>query len=317
MVILNPYAGRGRGARIKAPVQQALSAAGIAYDYSETTAQGQGIELAHQARTDGYSTIVAVGGDGTVNEVINGLARACPPDQPVGKLAIVSVGSGNDFAHTLGIAQDPTRAVQAIGRGATRLCDLGHVVIQTRQGASGGGTIGAGATIERYFNNNFGIGLDPQVTLESFKISWLSGVALYGLAALRALWKYQAPALHLRWETENGTIQERDRPILLASVGNAPRSGGGFHLTPNARIDDGLLDLVMADAMPRWQVLRLLPKAIPGKHLGDPAVTLVLIRTLQISAPQPFPLELDGEVVTQSAERLEMTVQPSRLEVIV
>ena len=310
MVILNPASGRGRAARAKAALQNALSAAGLTFDYVETTAQGQGIELAHQAAADGYGTIVAVGGDGTVNEVVNGLMLASKPDQPASKLAIISVGSGNDFAHSVGIDQDPVPAAQAIARQQSRPCDVGHVFIQTTIG----GTTG---TIERYFTNNFGIGLDPQVTLESFKIKRLSGIALYGLAALRALWKYQPPALQLRWETEQGETQERRSALLLASVGNTSRSGGGFHLAPNARIDDGLLDLVMADAMSRWQVLGLLPKAIPGKHIGDPAVTVVLIRRLQISAEEPFPLEMDGEVITQSALNIELTVRPGYLQVIV
>ncbi len=310
IVILNPSSGRGRAARLKATFQNALSAAGIRFDYVETAAQGQGIELARQAAMDGYGTIVAVGGDGTVNEVVNGLMQATQAGKSESRLAIISVGSGNDFAHTVGIAQDPTLAAETIARQKSRQCDVGHVRIHTASGDSTG-------TIERYFNNNFGIGLDPQVTLESFKIKRLSGIALYGLAALRALWKYQPPALQLQWETGDGEIQERQTPILLASVGNTPRSGGGFHLAPNARIDDGLLDLVMADAMPRWQVLQLLPKAIPGKHLDDPAVKVVLIRSLRISAGSPFPLEMDGEVITQSAIAVELTVQPGRLQVIV
>lgn len=305
LVILNPYSGRGQGGRMKITVQNALTSAGIVYDYIETEAQGQGIALAKQAVDEGYATLIAVGGDGTVNEVINGLARGAAAGGTAGKLAIVSVGSGNDFAHTLGIAQDPIQAVEAIARGASRPCDLGHVLIHT-----------AGTTIERYFSNNFGIGLDPEVTLESFKLKRLSGIALYGVAALRALWKYEAPPMHLCWETASGESGEWHAPLLLASIGNTPRSGGGFHLNPHAVVDDGLLDLVMADAMPRWQVLQLLPKAIPGKHLGDPAITSVQIRSVHITAERPFPLEMDGEVVTQAAEEIQITVQPARLEVI-
>jgi YegS/Rv2252/BmrU family lipid kinase len=282
-----------------------LAAAAIDHELVETTAPGQGIELAQQALRQGYTTVVAAGGDGTVNEVINGLIKATPPDQPAGTLGLISIGSGNDFAHTLGIPQEPVAAAQALVRGATRFCDVGHVTIETANGQ-----------IERCFNNNFGIGLDPEVTLESFRIQWLSGVALYGLAALRALWKYQPRTLQMKWEDAAGQQGERHTPILLASVGNTPRSGGGFHLTPNARIDDGLLDLVMADMMPRWQVLQLLPKAIPGNHLGDPAVSSHAIRTLHIRGEQPFPLEMDGEVVTQSATAVTIRVQPGRLRLI-
>lgn len=305
LVILNPYAGRGRGGRIRTTLQEALTAAGIAHDYVETKAQGQGIELALQALDRGYDTVIAVGGDGTLNEIINGLARGSATAQPTCKLGIISVGSGNDFAHTLGIAQEPLQAVQTIARGNIRPCDLGHAVIHM-----------TGGTVERFFNNNFGIGLDPQVTLESFKIKRLRGIAMYGVAALRALWRYEAQPMHLQWENAAGERGEWDAPLLLATIGNTPRSGGGFHLTPDAKIDDGVLDLVMAKTMSRWQVLQLLPKAIPGNHLGDPAVTAVQVRSVNISAAQPFPLEMDGEVITQVAETIEITVQPSRLAVI-
>lgn len=305
MVILNPSSGRGRGGRIKATIQRALAASGFAHQFIETTAQGQAIELAQQAVEEGFQTLIAVGGDGTVSEVINGIARSAPAPSTACRLGIISVGSGNDFAHTMRIAQDPVQAIQTIMRGSTRPCDLGHVVIHTATG-----------TIERYFNNNFGIGLDPQVTLESFKIKYLRGIAMYGLAALRAIWAYSAPTVQLHWVDGAGNQGEWHAPLLLASIGNTPRSGGGFHLNPHAKIDDGLLDLVMAANMPRWQVLRLLPKAIPGNHLGDPAITSVQLSTVTISADRPLALEMDGEVITQAAEKITITVAPAHIAVI-
>ncbi|MEZ4675459.1 MAG: acylglycerol kinase family protein [Caldilineaceae bacterium] len=130
LVILNPHSGRDRAGRQKTKLLRALSDAGLIYDLVETIAPGQGIELARQAVADGYTTVVAAGGDGTINEVVNGLVRGSAGDQSVGKLAILSVGSGNDFARTLGISQDPRAAAQAIAKGTARTCDLGHVVIQ-------------------------------------------------------------------------------------------------------------------------------------------------------------------------------------------
>lgn len=306
MVILNPYSGRGRGGRMKAQLLAALADAGIAHDLAETTRQGEAIDLAQKAHDDSYQTIVAVGGDGTVSEVVNGLAQATATGQPVGKVAIISIGSGNDFAHAWSISQNPAKAAQAIARGITHSCDLGHVVIQA-----------AGKTIERYFNNNFGTGLDAQVTLESIKIKRLQGVTLYVTAALRALWKLKTPVVDLRWEAADGETHERQAAISLVSVGNTPRSGGGFHLTPSAQMDDGLLDLGIADALSRWQLLQLLPKALQGAHVGHPAFTLVQFRNLCLTSNDPLPVEMDGEVITEHAERVDMTVQPARLQLIV
>ncbi len=306
LVILNPTAGRGRGGRIKAKLHNALAAAGIAHDMAETSRRGDAIDLAHKAREDGYQTVVAVGGDGTISEVVNGLAQATPAGEPVGKVAVVSVGSGNDFAHTWQIASDPAEAVKAIARAQVHTCDLGHVRIQA-----------GGETIERYFNNNFGTGLDAQVTLASEKIKWLQGALLYGTAALQALWRLETPSVDLRWAGAEGQQHEWSAPISLVSVGNTPRSGGGFQLTPGARTDDGLLDLGIAAALSRWELLQLLPKALQGNHVAHPAFTLTQFRQLHLTTAHPLAVEMDGEVITEVAEQIEITVQPARLQLVV
>jgi YegS/Rv2252/BmrU family lipid kinase len=306
IVILNPSSGRGRGDRIKVQLQTALTKAGIVYDLVETTRHGEAIDLAQKAYTDGYGTFVAVGGDGTVSEVVNGLVQAAPAEKPVGKVAIISVGSGNDFAHAWHISSNLEEAAKAIAKGTTQACDLGKVTIQAK-----------GKTIERHFNNNFGTGLDAQVTLESLQIKRLQGAMLYGTAALRALWKLKTPVVDLRWEAADGESHERHGPISLVSVGNTPRSGGGFQLTPGAQMDDGLLDLGIADALSRWQLLQLLPKALQGNHVDHPGFTLLQFRKLRLTTNDPLPVEMDGEVITEHAEQIDMHVQPARLQMIV
>lgn len=306
LVILNPAAGRGRAGRIRAKVLDAFSHAGMTYDLVETNAAGEGVQAASQAGKAGYTTIIAVGGDGTISEIVNGLGQATAPEEPIGTVGILAVGSGNDFAHALGISQDLEQAAQTLVVGRTRACDLGYATICTAE-----------STIERYFNNNLGLGLDPQVALESLLLKRLQGLLLYGVAALRALWRYQPPVMHLQWVGEDGRRDKWHDALLLASVGNTPRSGGGFHLAPHAEVDDGLLDLVFAGALSRWQVLQLLPKTIVGKHLHHPAITFARISHLQIRGAVPFPVELDGEVITQRAEHMEIGIHPQRLQVIV
>lgn len=306
LVILNPTSGRGRGVKLRSQLSAALNDAGVTHEIVETTRGGEGIELAQQGHADGYQTIVAAGGDGTVSEVVNGLAQINPGAPIATKVAVVSVGSGNDFAHAWNVAQSPTAMASAIARGETRPCDLGHVTIQA-----------GGKTIERYFNNNFGTGLDSQVTLESLKIKRLQGVMLYGMAALRALWRLETPVVKIEWESADGVMHRYEAPISLVSVGNTPRSGGGFQLTPGAQMDDGLLDLGIADAMSRWQLLQLLPKALQGAHVHHPAFTLVQFKRLTLSTAVPLAIEMDGEVITEEAEQIEMVVQPARLQLIV
>lgn len=305
-VILNPYAGRGLGGQLRPQILAAFDEAGVKVELVASQGVGHAIELARAARTAGVATVVAAGGDGTVSEVVNGLAQATPAGESVGRLGIIPIGSGNDFAAMIGCPLDVRRAVATIRTGATRRVDLGRAAIHTRA-----------ATIHRYFDNNLGIGFEAWVTLESYKIKQLRGLALYVVSALRALRTYPTPTINVTWETINGEVHRRTQPTLLISVGNGPRTGGGFYLTPDALFDDSQLDVGIAAAVSRLRILWLLPKAIFGKHTSDPAVTMVRCRTLQVKANSPAPVHVDGEVLTAAAERVEIAVEPGRLEVIV
>ncbi|RIK38303.1 MAG: diacylglycerol kinase [Chloroflexi bacterium] len=305
-VILNPYAGRGLGGELKPQILAAFDELGVTVELVASQGVGHAIELARAVRTAGVATVVAAGGDGTVSEVVNGLAQATPAGEPVGRLGIIPIGSGNDFAATVGCPLDIRRAVATICAGATRRVDLGHAAIHT-----------GAATIHRYFDNNLGIGFEAWVTLESYKIKRLRGLALYIVAALRALRTYPTPTTNITWETVNGEVHRRTQPTLLISVGNGPRTGGGFYLTPDALFDDGQLDVGIAASVSRPHILWLLPKAIFGKHTSDPAVTMVRCRTLQVKTDSPAPVHVDGEVLTAEAEWIEVSIEPARLEVIV
>lgn len=305
-VILNPAAGRGRGAQIKSQLGAALTQAGLPFELFESQARGHAIELARQARAAGSTTVVAAGGDGTVSEVLNGLVQATAPDAPVGRLAIVPIGSANDFSEMAGCPRPVSAVVRAIAAGTTRYIDLGGVTIQTESGE-----------IARYFGNNVGIGFEAQVTLESYRIRWLRGTLLYGLAALRALRSCPTPLIQTRWQDEHGAWQAVEQPTLLISIGNSRRTGGGFYLTPDAKMDDGLLDVGIAAVRSRLHILSLLPRALVGKHTTDPAVKMVRCTRLEVASTEPVPLHVDGEVLTAAATRIAIDLQPKRLQVIV
>lgn len=305
-VIFNPYSGRGQGRKLKARLIAALEAVDLDFELVETEYPGHGIELATQARRAGFATIVAAGGDGTVSEVVNGLVQSTPAPEPAGRLGLLPVGSGNDFATMVGIPAQLDEAVQRLVADETRIVDLGHAIWTTGHGIQA-----------RYFDNNMGIGLEAAVTLESYNIRRLTGSALYLVAALRTLRHYDAPDIELACDLADGERWQRNGPILMVSIGNSPRAGGGFYLTPDALLDDGLLDVGVADAVPIHRVLRLLPKALFGKHVSDSAWNMHRCHHVHITCPGGVPVQLDGEVVAHEAFEVSITAHAGRLTVIV
>ncbi len=306
-IILNSYAGRGNGARVAGAIQAAFRRGNVPFEITETTAPGEAISLAQRARLEGYEIIAAVGGDGTINEVVNGLALATPEGETVQGLAVLPAGSGNDFATMVGAAKNFDAAVHAIHQGNTRRVDLGRV--EAFDGRS---------SCHRYFDNNLGMGFEAQVTVESRKIKWLRGFAIYLWAVIRAMRAYDQPHFEIGWTDGEGTVYEVAKPMLLVSIGNSRRTGGGFYLTPDAVMDDGLLDLVFADALSKVGILTLLPKAMTATGLhGQKAVQFGQLRSVCIATQQPAPVHTDGEIISHRVEKLSVEVQPKRLEVII
>ncbi len=308
LIIFNPYSGRGAGLRAKDSLCAALKRAEIKFDMVETEHAGHAILLAHRARIGGYSTVVAAGGDGTISEVVNGLMRASVSDGSAlaGTLGVMPIGSGNDFATMVGASLDLEQAAERLAAGQTRIVDVGRAHYKVD-----------GVWSDRYFDNNMGLGLEAAVIIESNKIRRLRGVILYATAAVRALIKQKSPHMHLRWEGADGEIGERDEGTLLVSVGNSQRAGGGFYLTPDARLDSTLLDVAIAKDISRPAVLALLPRAMFGKHTGHPAVTMLRIKKLTIAIADGAPMQMDGEIMAEKVNEVEITVLPQRLRVIV
>ena len=161
-----------------------------------------------------------------------------------------------------------------------------------------------------------GIGLEASVILESNKIRRLRGMLLYAMAAIRTIVKNRSPHMTIKWRTQGGEEGSHDKPTLLVSVGNSPRAGGGFYLTPNAELDNKQLDVAIADDLPRPQVLALLPRALRGTHTTHPAVTMLRIEKLTIQVPDGAPVQMDGELVHEHACEVQITVIPHKLELI-
>lgn len=298
-VILNPWAGRGAAGRKQPELEQALADAGIDYTLSMTHVRGGATELTCQAIAQGFTRVVAAGGDGTINEIVNGIKRAEKTERRTAALGIVPLGTGSDFARTaFGHSTDLQAAVARLVHGRSMAIDVGHVQVAGGEG--------------RFFLNGLGLGLDAQAAAEALKIRRLKGLAVYLVAILRAQRNYKAPAMSVRYDSAH--VQRR---LLFASVANGRFQASGFLLTPDAQIDDGKLDVCIVDHMGLLGVVRHLPKVIQGTHGRLKEVTLAQVRTVTVDAEGTIPVATDGEVVTTSARTIHAHILSGSLELLV
>jgi diacylglycerol kinase family enzyme len=289
-VIYNPTAGRRRA---RARLDRARRALAGRAAFWPTTAAGHAEELATQAASAGFAIVAAAGGDGTVHEVVNGLLRAATPETA---LAILPVGSANDYAFSLGLNADsqfwcdPT-----IG---PRLVDIGVV----RSGAR-----------RRWFCNGLGLGFNGAVTLESRKIKWLQGLALYGLALLTALIRrYRFIHMTIGMDAE----PERTTPTLALTLALGCREGN-FVVAPDALLDDGLFNYIHVGQLSRWGFLCLAPGLFAGHLPKDhPLLRMGRCRSVRLHAQEPLLVHTDGEFFCRHEDglrELEVEVLPGAL----
>lgn len=294
-LVVNPAADRGRTGERVSLVSETLRGFNIEHDLVQTEAPGQAIELARQAAAEGYDLVVAVGGDGTCNEVMTGLLAAAEAGRPA-MMGVIPMGSGNDFAYALGIPNDLAGACAVLTRGRERVVDVGRVTVDGQP---------------RFFTNGVGLGLDGEVAIETRKVRRLYGFALYLWSALRVIgfgrWPYQVDF------SLNG--EQYRQPVTLFAVGNGPRAGGGFFLTPFAKPDDGLLDICYAGPKSKLGLLNLLPKATKGTHIHDAAVTLATSTHIKIVAEEGIPGHIDGEILCTAGKDFVFEIIPQALRV--
>jgi YegS/Rv2252/BmrU family lipid kinase len=291
-IIANPYAGRWKARDAIAGIEQVCREIGLDGDLMVTEGPGHATALAREAALAGHTPIVAAGGDGTISEVLNGLMQAAG-DEVAGPLGIVPLGSADDLSDMLGLEKQIETACRVIAEGHTRLIDVGCV--------NG-----------RFFGNNSAVGLEPMVTITQAAMKRVKGTPRYVLAALETILAHEPWHMRLAWDEG-----EYEGPVTLVSVGNSPRTGGAFWMTPNAELDDGYLDFVYAGDLGRIKLLRLLPTTFDGSHVERPEVHYVRTTRLAIDCDPPTPIQADGELFERSASRVEYTILPRRLRVIV
>lgn len=303
LVILNPASDRGRAARAGAAAMDALLAAGVRAELATTDRRGHATEIARAAASERGIPVLAVGGDGLVHEVVNGLLLAAGGASSA-PLGVVPMGSGNDFAKMLGIPpRRPREAVTRILTGRPRGVDVGWV----RRCVAERGRAGEWA-----FVNGLGIGFDAQVAAEASRIRRLRGLAIYVAALARTLPRLRAPRMRIAVDGR----EVADRPLLLATIANGGCHGGGFWLCPDARIDDGALDVLTADPKDAWEAVRLALRVLRGAHLGAPGVFMDRGARVQVWSEEPLPVHADGEIVVEGVRELEVEILPGRLTVL-
>lgn len=305
-VILNPAARGGRNRSLRPAAEDALRRAGLEVVTLETAAAGDAEVLARGLGEQG-ALVVAAGGDGTIHEVANGLVGTD------GTLAVLPMGTGNDFAHAIGMSNDLEDAARQIAAADIRGCDLGRVRWTNR----------SGDTHECRFTNCLGAGFDAHAAALAAQTKWLGGQVAYLAAVLRTLWLWRRPRVrvHVRELVPAGGLEgdsglDLEGPLFLCEVGNGHSVGGGFLLTPDAVPTDGLLDVCHVRHISTSRALRLLPTSLTGRHVGAPEVSMDRVTSLGLSVLEGgLPLQADGEILTYDAVEVEVEVEPGALQV--
>jgi YegS/Rv2252/BmrU family lipid kinase len=279
----NPTAAGGRALTQLAEAEAQLADLGCRYrvvyteslDHAETQAR---------VAARGSETVVAIGGDGLIGRIAGALQGQ------TSALAVVPAGRGNDFARVMGIPTSARAAIQLAIEGTERLIDIGEV--------NGMAFVGIAS-----------VGFDSLANSIANQMQVLSGRAVYLVAALRALWRWQQATFEVSYGTQTHTVTG-----YTVAVANSKAYGGGMLLAPDAELDDGKFDIVMIGQKTKPGVLQSMPKVFRGTHLADPAVSVLHADEVRITADRPFTVYADGEPLAT----LPVTVRtkPAALRVI-
>jgi diacylglycerol kinase (ATP) len=284
-------------------LERAMRSAGATFELVRTTRRGEAAELAEAAARSGRGAIIAVGGDGVVHEVANGLMRASG-DEPTIPLGVVPAGTGNDFVKMLGMAVGrPEEAIRRILAAEPRAVDIGKVVAAEMEEGPAGAW---------YFTNGIGLGFDAQVAVHASRIRRLRGILVYAAALVRTLRDLRNP--HFRICVDDHEVI--DRALILATIANGPCHGGSFWLAPGARLDDGALDVLVADARSVREVIPLIPGVMRGRHLTARGVRVLHGTRVEVRSDELLPIHADGEIMARGVRSLSIRLLPGRLRVL-
>lgn len=276
IILLNPSAGRQRARRRFSKALEVLRSKGAEPDIQESRSREHLIELARQAAEAKPELVVSAGGDGTHHYVINGLAGSSVP------LGILSLGSGNDFANGLGVPLEPRAAAGTLLDGVPRTIDLARV-----------GT--------RFYGCIAGAGFDSVVTrFANERVHWVHGSPAYAWSILRCLKYYRPHRVEIR-----SSARDYSGDVIFVTVGNSVSYGGGVKMAPQARLDDGLLDVCVVPKMSRLELLRWVPSAYRGQHLRHPRIEYFQAAQVTLESASRLELFGDGEFLQELPATIE------------
>ncbi|MGE5223154.1 MAG: diacylglycerol/lipid kinase family protein [Omnitrophica WOR_2 bacterium] len=299
-ILYNPAADKGRARKILPQVKELLQKYGIGYDLTLTERPGHAVELSRELAEAGCPLVVAAGGDGTVNEVINGLMRANLNGNRPPALGVLPIGRGNDFAYGAGIPSRLPEACETLAHNLRCPIDIGRVV---------GGDYPQG----RYFGNGIGLGFDAVVGFEAARMTHITGFLSYLAAVWNTIFIYsKAPVYEVSYND-----QQVQKPFLMVSAMNGRRLGGLFMVTPDGKTSDGMFDVCMTGKISQLGILGVVPKFIKGTQAQHPEVKIERTHKIHIRAVEgTIPAHADGETICTAGHELSIELLPSALEVV-
>ena len=291
-LIVNPIAGHRRGAAVFPEVRRELERRKAEFDYYFTNEPMEAADIAKMVIEKGYTQIVAMGGDGTINEVVNGMIElGC--EMPLG---VIPTGNGNDFARMHGIPLSPLDAISVLFSGRNTVIDLGYV------------------EEDRYFVNGIGIGIDAQVARDVLLAKRLRGAPAYYLSAVRQVLSFHAFSVSVSVAGDDCCKEHR---LISLGIANGKYAGGGFQMAPRAKTNDGLLDLCAIEDMPVLKRLVSLPLARRGGHIGLSEVDYRQAPGFEVSSPTKLIAHMDGEEHWIPKPSFRVSVAKSALQVLI
>ena len=277
--VVNPASANGSTGRRWAGIAERAAAAGLRGRALVTKAPGEAADLAHRAAEEGADLVVAVGGDGTVNEVVNGLMRIEAGGRP--ELAVLPRGTGTDFVRSLRLPSDVDAAIAVARDGAARTIDVGRAAHVARDGSPA----------ETYFANFAGAGISGAIARRANA----SSKAMGG----RVSFVWATLAVFARWKSATVRVasdaERRSGPMFEVLAMNGDYTAGGMWMAPHAVPDDGLFDVVLIGDVTKGDFVRTFPQIYRGKHLGHPKIEVLRAARVAIEADERLPVALDGE----------------------
>jgi YegS/Rv2252/BmrU family lipid kinase len=300
-LILNPMADMGRAWKVANDLRPIAQEFQGELSWSGTVYPTHAIELARQAALEGYDMVVAMGGDGTVHEVVNGLMQVPETKRPV--LGVVPIGSGNDFAYSIGVPKKSDHALlHALRSETVSPIDIG-VLTELQSGR------------KEFFDNTVGAGFDAVVTIRSHKLPIVKGFLMYLTAVIQTIILNHNPA-RIKFQTESESWEDT---VLMTTVCNGGREGGGFMISPESKNDDGVLQFLNVKKVSRGMMFRLVPEFMKGTHLRFKETQLGSFKKLTLQSDHPLYIHADGEIFTSfgaDARNVSFEVLPGALKVV-